>query len=74
MKQASRVWNRTFDKAVQKWEPHPLRVVHLSYIISIASNAVENYWFKADLRSKWKISDLGEAKFALGIGSIAIII
>jgi hypothetical protein len=84
MKQASRVWNQTFDKAVQEWGFNRIPcewcvyhrrselgtvifAVHVDDIVSIASNAAENDRFKADLRSKWKISDLGEAKFALGI-------
>jgi hypothetical protein len=84
MKQASRVWNQTFDRAVQQWGFNSVPcewcvyhrrselgtiifAVHVDDIISIASNAAENDRFKADLRSKWKISDLGEAKFALSI-------
>ena len=41
--------------------------VHVDDIISIVSSPDENNRFKADLNVKWKISDLGEAKFTLGI-------
>jgi hypothetical protein len=41
--------------------------VHVDDIISIASSVEENNRFKSQLNAKWKISDLGEAKFALGI-------
>ena len=41
--------------------------VHVDDIITAASSAEENKLFKAELRSKWEISDLGAAKFALGI-------
>ena len=41
--------------------------VHVDNIISIASSTAENDQFKAELKSKWKISDLGPVKFALGI-------
>ena len=84
MKQASRVWNQTFDKAVQSWgftrvpcewcvyhrrstEGTIIFAVHVDDIISIASSVAENDRFKAELNSKWKISDLGPVKFALGI-------
>jgi hypothetical protein len=86
MKQASRVWNQTFDLAVHQWgfERVPCEwcvyrrsspqgtvmfAVHVDDIISIASSgsADENNRFKSQLNAKWKISDLGEAKFALGI-------
>ena len=84
MKQASRVWNKTFDESVRAWgfQRVPCEwcvyhrssetgtiifAVHVDDIISIASSAEENNRFKSDLDAKWKISDLGEAKFALGI-------
>jgi len=84
MKQASRVWNRIFDKAVKGWGFKRLSsewciywrqtatgtiifAVHVDDIISIASNPSENESFKALLKGKWDISDLGPAKFALGI-------
>jgi hypothetical protein len=41
--------------------------VHVDDIYSIAFPPAENDRFKADLRSKWEISDLGPIKFALGI-------
>ena len=84
MKQASRVWNQTFDHAIRQWgfERVPCEwcvyrrsspqgtimfAVHVDDIISIASSTDENNRFKSQLNAKWKISDLGEAKFALGI-------
>jgi hypothetical protein len=84
MKQASRVWNKTFDKAVKGWGFQCLSTewciywrqtpagtiiaVHVDDIISIASDPKENDSFKSLLKSKWDITDLGPAKFALGIG------
>ena len=41
--------------------------VHVDDIISISSSQTENDLFKTELRSHWDISDLGTAKFALGI-------
>jgi transposase InsO family protein len=41
--------------------------VHVDDIVTAASSAEENARFKTELRSKWEISDLGAAKFALGI-------
>jgi len=41
--------------------------VHIDDIFSAASSAAENDWFAALLKSKWEISELGPAKFALGI-------
>lgn len=41
--------------------------VHIDDIYSIADPPKENDQFKADLRSKWDISDLGPVKYALGI-------
>ena len=84
MKQASRVWNRTFDAAVRQWgflrvpcewcvyhrttpQGTVIFAVHVDDIISIASTAEANNNFKVQLNETWKISDLGEAKFALGI-------
>jgi len=84
MKQASRVWNQTFDKAVKGWGFKRLSsewciywrqtasgtiifAVHVDNIISIASNPCKNESFKSLLKGKWDISDLGPAKFALGI-------
>jgi Reverse transcriptase (RNA-dependent DNA polymerase) len=84
MKQASRVWNRTFDKTVKSWGFERLAcewciyrrhsptgtvifVVHVDDIISAASSPSENERFKAQLKGKWDISDLGPAKFSLGI-------
>ena len=43
-------------------------VVHVDDIVSAASSPEENAHFKAQLMSQWEISDLGQAKFALGIG------
>jgi len=42
--------------------------VHVDDIFSIAHPPEENTRFKEQLRSKWEITDLGPAKFALGIG------
>jgi hypothetical protein len=41
--------------------------VHVDDIISISSSPDENNAFKAQLKEHWDISDLGAAKFALGI-------
>ena len=41
--------------------------VHVDNIFSMASLAAENDWFTALLKSQWDISELGPAKFALGI-------
>jgi hypothetical protein len=43
-------------------------MVHVDDIVSAATSADENARFKEQLSSQWKISDLGQAKFALGIG------
>ena len=84
MKQASRVWNQTFDLTVRQWgfkripcewcvyhrsspQGTIMFAVHVDDIISIASTKAANDHFKSQLDAKWKISDLGEAKFALGI-------
>ena len=84
MKQASRVWNRTFDKAVKGWGFKHLDsewcvywrqnssgtvifAVHVDDIISIAPTPSMNEAFKSQLKDRWDISDLGPAKFALGI-------
>lgn len=84
MKQASRIWNQTFHKAVQSWGFERLAcewcmyrretstgiiifAVHVDDIICSTSSLEEINRFKAELRSHWEISDLGPAKFALGI-------
>jgi Reverse transcriptase (RNA-dependent DNA polymerase) len=84
MKQASRVWNVTFDSVVQEWgfmrlpcewcvyrrqskTGTILFAVHVDDIISIASSSDENKRFQSLLTSRWDISALGPAKFALGI-------
>jgi transposase InsO family protein len=41
--------------------------VHVDDILSAASSSVENDHFKEQLKSLWDISDLGPAKYALGI-------
>ena len=41
--------------------------VHVNNIVSTASSPAENARFKAELSSQWQISDLGQAKYALGI-------
>jgi hypothetical protein len=84
MKQASRIWNKTFHDAVQSWNFVRLScewcvyirrsdtgtiifAVHVDDIVSAASSPEETLRFKQELSSKWEISDLGSAKFALGI-------
>jgi hypothetical protein len=84
MKQASRVWNITFNGAVVSWGFHRLSCewcvyyrtsptgtvifsVHVDDIFAAASSTSELESFKAQLQSKWEISDLGPTKFALGI-------
>jgi transposase InsO family protein len=87
MKQASRIWNQTFHKAVQSWgferlacewcvyrRETPLGTimfaVHVDDIICAGSSSEEINRFKTELRSQWEISDLGPAKFALGIAIV----
>jgi hypothetical protein len=84
MKQASRVWNLTFDKVVKQlgferlpsewciYRQHSssgtiIFAVHVDDIVSAASSPAENDRFKTELKTHWEISDLGPAKFALGI-------
>ena len=84
MKQASRVWNWTFDRAVRGWGFNWLLsewciywrqtstgtvifAVHVDNIISIAPKPSMNKAFKSQLKDKWDITDLGPAKFVLGI-------
>ena len=84
MKQASRIWNRTFHKALTalgfkrlacEWCVYIRRsssattifAVHVDDIIFTSSSPDECKLFKAQLREHWEISDLGSAKFALGI-------
>jgi len=84
MKQVSRVWNRTFDRAVRGWGFKWLSsewciywrqtptgtvifTVHVDNIISIAPKPSMNEAFKSQLKGKWDITDLGPAKFTLGI-------
>ena len=84
MKQASRIWNITFHKAMvnlgfkclpnEWWIYHrksttstTIFAVHVDDIISVSTSCDKNDSFKAELRSHWDISDLGDAKFALGI-------
>jgi len=84
MKQASRIWNQTFNNTITnmgfirlpcEWCVYRrttatgtvIFAVHVDDIISAASSVEEHARFKAELRSHWEISDLGAAKFALGI-------
>jgi hypothetical protein len=84
MKQASRVWNITFNGAIVSWgfirlscewcvyfksSPSGTVIfsVHVDDIFAAASSREEMEAFKALLQTKWEISDLGPAKFALGI-------
>ena len=41
--------------------------IHVDDIFSTASTPEENDWFRDLLKSRWEISELGPAKFALGI-------
>nr|GAT57284.1 predicted protein [Mycena chlorophos] len=45
-------------------------VVHVDDMLSAASSSALNDEFKAQLRSKWTISDLGNASFCLGISIV----
>jgi transposase InsO family protein len=84
MKQASRIWNRTFHKTVTGWGFERMKnewcvyrrisdtgttifALHVDDIIAASSSIAETNRFKTDLKSAWEISDLGPAKFALGI-------
>ena len=84
MKQASRIWNRTFHTALTslgftrlacEWCVYIQRsasattifAIHVDNIIFISSSPEESLLFKSQLRECWEISDLGSAKFALGI-------
>jgi hypothetical protein len=84
MKQASQVWNITFNGAIVSWGFHQLSCewciyyctsstgtvifsVHVDDIFAAASFSSELESFKAQLQSKWEISDLSPAKFALRI-------
>ena len=84
MKQASRVWNQTFDKVVKALEFERLSckwcvyrcvsmggtiifAMHVDNIVSATSSPSESTCFKNELCQHWEISDLGDAKFALGI-------
>ena len=84
MKQASWVWNITFNGAIVSWGFHQLSrewcvyyrtsstgtvifSVHMDNIFATALSSSKLESFKAQLQSKWEISDLGPAKFALGI-------
>jgi hypothetical protein len=84
MRQASRIWNQTFHKAITDlgFERMPCEwcvyrrqtpsgtiifAVHVDDILSAASSEEENARFRDELCSTWDISDLGPAKYALGI-------
>jgi len=84
MKQASHVWNITFNGAIISWgftwlscewciyfrtSPSGTVIfsIHVDDIFAAASSREEMEAFKALLQSKWEISDLSPAKFALGI-------
>jgi hypothetical protein len=84
MKQASHVWNKTFNTAILGWNFVRLSCewcvyvchsptgtiifsVHIDDIFSVASSPAENDHFAALLKSRWEISELGPAKFALSI-------
>jgi hypothetical protein len=45
-----------------------IAAVHIDNFLSIASQPSENAHFKAQMRTIWTISDLGEPKFCIGIG------
>lgn len=42
--------------------------VHVDDFLSIVNSPEENWWFKEQMKEIWTISDLGEAKFVVGIG------
>ena len=84
MKQASCIWNKTFNSAILRWDfirlsckwcvymrCSPTRMIifsiHVDDIFSAASSAAKNDRFAELLKSKWEISELGPAKFMLGI-------
>jgi hypothetical protein len=84
MKQASRVWNKTFNSAILGWNFIHLSCewcvyicrsptgtiifsVHVDDIFTAASSVAENDRFANLLKFRWQISELGPAKFALGI-------
>jgi hypothetical protein len=84
MKQASHVWNKTFNTAILGWNFVRLSCewcvyvccsptgtiifsVHIDDIFSAASSPAKNDRFAVLLKSRWEISELGPAKFALGI-------
>jgi hypothetical protein len=84
MKQASRIWNKTFHDTVTSWGFRRMSnewcvyhcvsetgttifALHVDDIIAASSSTDETNRFRADLKSRWDISDLGPAKFALGI-------
>ena len=45
-----------------------IAAVHVDDFLSIANRSSENTHFKAQMRTIWTISDLGEPKFCVGIG------
>jgi hypothetical protein len=47
-----------------------LVAIHVDDMVAAASSASANDLFKAQLRSKWAISDLGDIKFCLGISIV----
>ena len=84
MKQASCIWNKTFNSAILGWNFIRLSCewcvymrrsptgtiifsVYVDDIFSAASSVAENDHFAELLKSRWEISKLGPAKFALGI-------
>ena len=84
MKQASRIWNKTFHDTVCSWgfqrmsnewcvyrrvspTGSTIFALHVDDILVASSSPAETARFRSDLKSCWEISDLGPAKFALGI-------
>ena len=82
MKQASCIWNHTFDETVWSWgfitnewciyicisnTGMTIFTLHVDNILSTSSSAAETNRFKADLQSCWEISNLGPTKFSLSI-------
>jgi hypothetical protein len=84
MKQASRIWNKTFHDTVSHWGFQRMRnewcvyhrvsttgttifALYVDDIIATSSSVDETNRFKAELKAHWDISDLGPAKFTLGI-------
>jgi hypothetical protein len=78
MKQVSRIWNKTFHETVTGWGfkrmknewcvyCHDSDTGFTIFALHVDNIIAETDRFKSDLKSRWGISKLGPAKFALGI-------